>query len=78
MRRNRITFLIFAIASATMPLVTIATCDPSGGTLNFYRNDDRNSWGHDRYYEDVVYYDDPYYYDDVYYDDYYSYCDFCF
>ncbi len=80
MKPRRLTMLMVAIASAAMPLVTTATCNPATGSMNFFRDDDNEYWEDDFYYnEEVIYYDDPYYYEDVYYDDiYYDFCDFCF
>jgi hypothetical protein len=61
------------LAMAGIPLVTIGTCDPRTGVLDFYRNDNRGHGIFDLFVDDGYYYDD-YYYDDYYYDD----CFLCF
>ena len=68
-------FLI-GLGLAGMPLVTIATCDPRTGVLDFYRNDDHGHGIFDVFFDDGYYYDD-YYYEDYYYDDYDD-CFLCF
>lgn len=62
MRRKLRSFLL-ALAIGATPLVTTATCDPYTGALDFFRDDDYDSY----YYEDV-------YVVDGYYDDCYWFC----
>ena len=70
MARRKLKTWLIALACGGFPLITNVTCDPYGGFLDFYRDDDAG------YYDDGYYYDDWYYYDDGYYyeDD----CFFCF
>lgn len=61
---------LIGLATAAVPLVTAASCDPYSG-FSFFRDDD-NGYGGSCYfdcYADPYYYVDPYYYDDCYYDD---------
>ena len=57
-----------ALATASTTLITAATCDPSTGFLDFYRDDDSGDYYYDDfYYDDGFYYDDPFYFDDCFF-----------
>lgn len=80
-RWNRTKRWIVGLACAGIPLVTIGSCDPATGWLDFYRDDDLDYFEGYYYYDDPYYYDDYYYYTDYYYDPYYYdgyYYDDCF
>ena len=57
MRARKAKTWLIVLACAGMPLVTVGTCDPETGTINFYSSD----YDDDFYYYDR--YDRGYYYD---------------
>ncbi len=63
MRRKNVNAILMAMACTSIPLSTIATCNPRTGSLDVFRYDD------DYYYDDGFYIDEVIYYDDYYYDD---------
>ncbi|MBU0717948.1 MAG: hypothetical protein KJ749_06845 [Planctomycetes bacterium] len=70
MRTNKVRTTVLGLACAGIPLVTVGTCDPRTGMLDFFRDDDAGSYYYDGYIYDPYY--DGYYYDVYYYD----YCGF--
>ena len=56
-----------ALATASTTLVTSATCDPSSGFVDFFRDDDSGDFFvDDFFFDDGFYFDDPFYYDDCF------------
>jgi len=71
-RARKAKLSLIGLALGCIPLVTIATCDPRTGVLDFYRNDDHRHGIFD------MFFDDGYYYDHYSYEDYYDDCFLCF
>jgi hypothetical protein len=77
MALKRTKALLIGLAVGAIPLVTMGSCDPVTGALDFFRDDDNYGYYYDDFFYGDYFYDDYYYYDPYYYDDYYYYDD-CF
>ncbi len=67
---TNVKLLVAALTTAGVCLVTTATCDPSTGTFEFFRDDDRDRFGViDFIFDDPCFFDDCFHHDDLFFFD---------